>query len=216
MGTHFRNWEVMKKAVTIIDYGVGNTFSVQAALEQLGYEVEVSDQPKKLRNADALILPGVGAFEVAINNLEKRNLIPVLEELVLEERKPILGICLGMQLLATHSEENGHYKGLNWIPGSVKKFTPSQDLRVPHVGWNDVVIHQTAPLFSRLEREPNFYFDHSYHFECDNKDHVAATCSYGGEVVAAVKKENIHGVQFHPEKSQTTGLKLLRGFMNSI
>jgi imidazole glycerol-phosphate synthase subunit HisH len=206
----------MTKNVTIIDYGVGNTLSVQAALEQLNYEVTVSSDEKDLRAADALILPGVGAFEVAIRNLKKNNLVPLLHTLVMEEKKPILGICLGMQLLATTSEENGIHEGLGWIPGTVRKFTPDPSIRVPHVGWNDVTINKTAPLFSRLNGAPNFYFDHSYHFDCADSADIAATCNYGGPIVAAVKRNNIHGVQFHPEKSQVTGLKLLRGFMNAI
>ncbi len=206
----------MKKNIAIIDYGVGNTHSVKEAIECLNYDVIISNDPAKLDKADALILPGVGAFKTAMSNLKKRDLIVPLNEMVLEQKKPLLGICLGMQLFADESEENGIHQGLGWISGSVKRIEDCLNLRVPHVGWNDIEVTNESPLFDRLQNRKNFYFDHSYHFICFDDKTVSAKVNYGKGLVAAVKKNNIHGVQFHPEKSQITGLRLLKGFLNSI
>ena len=202
--------------IVLIDYGVGNTQSVSNAISSLGYKkLKISDNAKLIAEADVLILPGVGAFEECAKNLRDRNLENILNEVVLVKKKPILGICVGMQLLATYSEENGLHKGLNWIEGRVKKLTLPAQYAVPHVGWNDVVPGMVDPLFSRNAVNSNFYFDHSYYFDCDEK-YVAGYCDYGIKVTAAVQDENIFGVQFHPEKSQTSGLKLFRSFFNSI
>jgi glutamine amidotransferase len=205
----------MKLNVTIVDYGVGNVYSISNSLQSLNYAVRVSSKYEELKKADALILPGVGAFEVAMNHLQKNKLIESLTQLVVQEQKPILGICLGMQLMAESSEENGLHKGLGWIEGHVKKLDVPSPLTVPHVGWNNIVIKKNNELFSRLNNNADFYFDHSYHFQC-TPEHRAATCSYGIEVTAAVTKNNIFGVQFHPEKSQVSGLKLFRGFLQSV
>jgi len=208
----------MKKnpLVVIIDYGVGNTYSVANAIRFLGYsKIKVSDQQNDIREADAIILPGVGAFDEAIRNLKSRMLHDILGENVLVMKKPLLGICVGMQLLAEGSEENGWNEGLNWIPGKVRKLELDPSFAVPQVGWNNIVFSSLDPLFTRTPEQPNFYFDHSYHFETTN-DYRIAWCDYGIEVTAAVQKDNIFGVQFHPEKSQTNGLKLFRGFLNSI
>lgn len=201
--------------ITIIDYGIGNTHSVSNALTFLGYKVKVSDKPAVIKDADLLVLPGVGAFEEAIRNLHARHLTESLSEEVLIKKKPLLGICLGMQLLATWSEENGKHTGLNFIPGQVKKLELPESYSVPHVGWNDIQFRDHHQLFSRIENNCHFYFDHSYHFECDSA-WIAATCQYGITVTAAVRKDNIFGVQFHPEKSQTSGLKLFRGLISSL
>jgi imidazole glycerol-phosphate synthase subunit HisH len=206
----------MKKNIAIIDYGVGNTHSVKEALSQLDCSVTITSDPEKLEKADALILPGVGAFEAAMENLHERDLIKPLNEIVVEGEKPILGICLGMQLLADYSEENGYHEGLGWIKGKVVRIEAKNNIRVPHVGWNDVNVVNIEPLFGRIHGEANFYFDHSYHFVPVDESNVAARVNYGDPVVAAVKMNNIHGVQFHPEKSQITGLRLLKGFINSI
>lgn len=205
----------MKLNVTIVDYGVGNVYSISNSLQSLGYDVRVSSNDDELKKADALILPGVGAFEVAMNYLNKRKLIEPLTKLVVEEQKPILGICLGMQLMAESSDENGLHKGLGWIEGHVKKLNVPAPLSVPHVGWNNITIKKNNELFSRLSNNADFYFDHSYYFQCTDQ-YRAATCSYGIDVTAAVTKNNIFGVQFHPEKSQVSGLKLFRGFLNAV
>ena len=205
-----------KPTIVIIDYGIGNTHSVSNAIKYLGYKnIIISDDEKKIQKADALILPGVGAFEECISNLKNRNLDIILNEAVIINKKPILGICVGMQLLATCSEENGLHNGLDWIKGAVKKIIVPKPLAVPHVGWNDVITMNENILFNRNIENSNFYFDHSYNFVCDEK-YIAGYCDYGTRITAAVQKEHIFGVQFHPEKSQTNGLKLFRSFFNSI
>ena len=205
-----------KLTIVIIDYGIGNTHSVSNAIKYLGYNnIIISDDEKKIQKADALILPGVGAFEECISNLKNRKLDIKLNEAVIINKKPILGICVGMQLLATCSEENGLHNGLDWIKGAVKKIIVSKPLAVPHVGWNDVITMNENILFNRNIENSNFYFDHSYHLVCDEK-YIAGYCDYGTRITAAVQRENIFGVQFHPEKSQTNGLKLFRSFFNSI
>jgi len=202
--------------IVIIDYGVGNTHSVSNAIKFLGYhKVSISNQIGAIEKADALILPGVGAFEEAMRNLMSRDLHHLLNEEVLVKKKPILGICVGMQMLATQSEENGIHQGLNWIEGNVKKLEVPKILSVPHVGWNNLTLKKPEIMFARNTDQSNFYFDHSYWFDCHEK-YVAAFCDYGIKVTAAVQHENIFGVQFHPEKSQTNGLKLFRSFFNSI
>jgi glutamine amidotransferase len=208
---------IIQPSIVIIDYGVGNTQSVSNAIKYLGYKkLKISCDFNDIENADALVLPGVGAFEEAIENLKKRNLIEILNNQVIEMKKPILGICVGMQLLATFSEENGMHKGLNWISGGVKKLNLSKEFVVPHVGWNDIIIKSKDPLFTKNADPCNFYFDHSYYFDCDEDKNVIAYCDYGIRVTAAVQKDNIFGVQFHPEKSHNNGLKMFRGFFNSI
>ena len=206
-----------KRPVVVIDYGVGNIFSITNALEHLGYSYMISNKEADIKAASALILPGVGAFKEAMNNLNSLGLIPTLEEAVLIQKKPILGICLGMRILGTSSEENGHYKGLDWIPGKNVLFTEIGNLKIPHVGWNTVNIKRKIPLFSNIleNSQPHYYFDHSYHFVCD-EEFISATCNYGKEVVVAIQKENIFGVQFHPEKSQNSGFRLYRGFFEYV
>jgi glutamine amidotransferase len=205
-----------KPTIVIIDYGIGNTHSVSNAIKFLGYKnLIISDDEKIIQKADALILPGVGAFEECITNLKHRKLDIILNEAVIVNKKPILGICVGMQLLATNSEENGFHIGLDWIKGTVKKINAPKPLAVPHVGWNDVQATNKNILLERNDINSNFYFDHSYHFVCDEK-YIAGHCNYGTRITAAVQRENIFGVQFHPEKSQNNGLKLFRSFFNSI
>ena len=206
----------LKQNIVIVDYGVGNTNSVLNAIKYLGYnKVTISDRKDIIEKADAIILPGVGAFEEAINNLKERKLDILLNEEVLVKKKPILGICVGMQLMATLSKENGIHKGLNWIEGEVKNLQLPKKYAVPHVGWNDVKVKKSEPLFDRNQESSHFYFDHSYYFDCDPK-YLVAYCDYHIKVAAAIQKDNIFGVQFHPEKSQTNGLKLFRDFFNSI
>lgn len=203
-------------SIVIVDYGVGNTCSVSNAISALGYrKVKISDAETDILNADALILPGVGAFAACAKSLRDRHLDVILNEAVLVRKKNILGICVGMQLMSTASEENGIHAGLNWIPGRVIKLELPANYAVPHVGWNDVGLSRQDILFSRISGSPNFYFDHSYHYLCDPV-FVTAECDYGIPVTAAICKDNIHGVQFHPEKSQKNGLRLFRGFFSAI
>lgn len=204
-----------KNKILIIDYGVGNHQSVINALNSLGYDFLVSNKKEHILNSDIYIFPGVGAFNEAMKNLNNLGLVELLKKQILEKKKPILGICLGFQLLADYSEENGFHKGLGFVKGGVVKFKSKKGLRIPHVGWNTIEIIKKNPLFSKLEKFPSFYFDHSYYLECDSS-YVSAKCFYGRDVVAAVQKDNIFGVQFHPEKSQNNGLKLFRSFLNSL
>lgn len=151
----------------------------------------------------------------AMKNLNERGIIGPLTHEVLHNKKPILGICLGMQMMAESSDEGGLHKCLGWIEGRVVKLTPGNNFRVPHVGWNTVHIHARDPLFTKVVEGANFYFDHSYQLECDDR-YVIGSCSYGGQVTAAVRKNNIFGVQFHPEKSQNNGLRIFRAFLNIL
>lgn len=201
--------------IAIIDYDLGNTASVGSALALLGYHFKISRQKEILEAADCLILPGVGAFNEAMAKLNEYGLIPILNQLVLEKKRPIIGICLGMQLLATDSYENGYTKGFNWIEGSVVKLNHSSGVKIPHVGWNDISFNP-APMFARLPVNPDFYFDHSYHFRAVDSSVVKATAQYGDSLVAVIKKEHIIGIQFHPEKSSRNGLKLLRGILEEV
>ena len=205
-----------KLKIVIVDYNLGNTYSVANIIQYLGYNVEISSTTLKIENADVLILPGVGAFELAINNIKEKRLDLILGEEILNKKKPILGICVGMQLLANSSEEKGIHQGLGWIEGNVKKIISLNDNKIPHVGWNDIEYNKSSILYSKLGENNNFYFDHAYHFQCDLQ-YRSSFCQYAGqEITASVQKDNIFGVQFHPEKSQTTGMKLFRSFFESI
>ena len=200
--------------VGIINYGMGNIQSVANALRFLGYHPAISSSVDVLRKADAIIVPGVGAFGEAMHNLEKLRLIDFLEEDVLKLRKPFLGICLGMQLLARRSEEQGSHDGLGWIDAEIVQIPHETSLRVPHVGWNQLSIRQKEPLFARLVAHRHYYFDHSFYMRCHDESAIVATCDYGSDMVVAIRKDHIFAVQFHPEKSQSAGLKLLRNFLN--
>lgn len=205
----------MNHNILIIDYGVGNHQSIENALEFLGYNFLVSGQKEDILKSEAYILPGVGAFGEAMKNLSRLDIIDCLSEQVLSRKKPILGICLGMQILAKDSTEGGFHEGLGWIDGHMIKLESSKSFRVPHVGWNTLHIIKKEPLFLKTQENAHFYFDHSYHFVCDIP-YVCATSWYGIDIVAAVQKDNIFGVQFHPEKSQVVGLKLFRCFLNYL
>ncbi len=197
--------------ITIINYGMGNLGSIKNMMKKIGVDSIITNRKDDIATADKLILPGVGAFDKAMVNLEKLGLITLLNKKVLEDKVPILGICLGMQLLAKTSEE-GIKKGLGWIDGNVLKFNLDKTLKVPHMGWNRVYPKKESVLFKNMYPEPRFYFVHTYYFKCNNKEDILATTVYGGEFVSAVNKENIFGVQFHPEKSHKFGMKLLENF----
>jgi glutamine amidotransferase len=196
--------------ITIVDYGMGNLRSVYNALDLLGAEVRISSQPADILTADQLILPGVGAFGLAMENLHQRGLIDPLNEKVLHQHTPILAICLGMELLAEDSNEHGFHQGLGWLPGHIRLFEGIGDLRIPHVGWNEVIMQRKSPL---MNGDNEFYFVHSYHFMTDDDSIVVGTADYGRPFVAAVHRDNIFGTQFHPEKSQEAGLRLLHNFI---
>ena len=200
-------------SIVIVDYGVGNIFSVNKALNKIGYnQVKVSRNKLDIKKADYLILPGVGAFNHCINNLKKYNLIDILNEMVLGNSKPILGICVGMQLMASFSEENGLHQGLGWIPGKVVKLKLSSNKAIPHVGWNNISIKRYKNLFENIQNPLHFYFDHSYQYLC-KESYIVATCEYEINITSVINLKNIYGVQFHPEKSQKNGLKLFRSFL---
>ena len=194
--------------VAIIDYGAGNLFSVKNALDYLGIDNKITNNADDLRNADRLILPGVGAFPDAMRMLKETGLVNVIKEET--EKKPLLGICLGMQMLFEKGYEFGETEGLGFIKGKVELMTPP-DLLIPQIGWNRLIMNEKCPLLHGLGDDPYVYFVHSYAAVCDSKN-VAAYTDYGGNVTACVFKKNVYGCQFHPEKSGETGLKILRNF----
>lgn len=204
------------KKIVIIDYGMGNIQSVANALSFLGYRAILSRDHAVLDQADGYILPGVGAFGGAMANLQKHDLIAVLEKNVLICKKPLLGICLGMQLLAKSSTEMGFHKGLGWIDATIEELIVTPTLCVPHVGWNSIEVLQELPLFKAIPSDTHFYFDHSFHMKCHDTTLQSSVTLYGELVTASIQKENIFATQFHPEKSQTAGLKLLRNFLNFV
>jgi imidazole glycerol-phosphate synthase subunit HisH len=193
----------------IIDYGMGNVASVEKALRFLKIESVLSNDPEIIRAAAVIVLPGVGAFAQGMQNLREANLIPVLHEEVMLKKKPFLGFCLGMQLLATEGTETQACAGLGWINGTVKKMNPP-GLPVPHLGWNNITLSRPSEIIT--EDNADYYFIHSYHFDVDDKNNVLATVDYGQPYVAVIEHENIFATQFHPEKSQTAGLNILTRF----
>lgn len=194
--------------IAIVDYGMGNLRSVQKAFEYVGSNALITDKAGDLQVASHIVLPGVGAFKDAINALDRSGLSDILKSEI-AKGKPFLGICLGMQMLFDKSYEDGEYQGLGLIHGEVKRF--EVDLKIPHIGWNELIIKKRTPLFDGID-DRNFYFVHSYHASgCLEKD-VETSCVYGYEFTASVNKDNVWGVQFHPEKSGDTGLKLLTNF----
>lgn len=199
--------------ITIIDYKLGNTGSIINMLKRSGHKAVVSSDPDVIAKAEKLILPGVGHFGVAMEQLEQRGLIDALNHKVLKEKTPILGICLGMQLMADFSEE-GNCKGLSWINARIERFKlqVNSALKVPHMGWNDVQAKKQHPILTGLEQDSRFYFVHSYHAMCTDQDNVLLETTHGYPFTAAFTKENITGVQFHPEKSHRFGMTLLKNF----
>ncbi|EYU14234.1 imidazole glycerol phosphate synthase subunit HisH [Photorhabdus aegyptia] len=200
--------------IRIVDYGVGNIQAFMNMFKRLGVLAERAHSAVDLQDATHLILPGVGAFDHAMEMFNKSGMRPALEELVLSKRLPILGICVGMQMLAGRSDE-GKLKGLNWIPGQVCSFASNPQAAsfpMPHMGWNDLTVKSGSSLFKNLESSPRFYFLHSYYFECENPSHVAASANYGFDFDCVISSGNIHGVQCHPEKSHRFGAQLLKNF----
>ncbi|OEF97841.1 imidazole glycerol phosphate synthase subunit HisH [Desulfuribacillus alkaliarsenatis] len=196
--------------IAVIDYGMGNLRSVTKALEKLGYEPQIVDKPGQLKDANGVILPGVGAFGDAMENLQTQNFIPAIKEFI-NTGKPFLGICLGMQLLFDSSNEMGEHQGLGLIPGKVVRF--QGNFKVPQMGWNQLQLHDDNHyIFNNISTGGHVYFVHSYHAKVDNPDHVLATTDYHSDVTAIVGRDNIVGMQFHPEKSSEVGLQLLRNF----
>ena len=202
--------------IAIIDYGMGNVRSVYNAFDFIGEDVLITADPRKIANASRIVLPGVGAFGKAIDHLNKAGLVDILNKEVLEKGKPFLGICLGMQLLASDSSEHGFTKGLGLIPGHVRLFDlPDSNFKLPHMGWNDISLHRHHCFFNNLkEGQFSFYFVHSYHFIAEKQKDVLASCEYGANFCAVLAKENIIATQFHPEKSQDNGIQLLENFVN--
>jgi len=213
------------KLVSIIDYGCGNIRSVfnafNAIREKKNIKVLVTSEEKEIRRANYLVLPGVGSFESCIKGLKKSNLLDIITQKVKDDYVPFLGICVGMQMLATHSFENGKYEGLNWIKGEVKKVQrTSERLKIPHMGWNNLEIKKETAFIKKLKTKLEFekvsaYFVHSYNFLTKNEDNKIMTVNYGQEITAMVSENNIVGTQFHPEKSNFFGLIFLETFLES-
>jgi glutamine amidotransferase len=202
--------------IVIIDYGMGNLFSVKKRLDRIGTTNTITSNPTDVLTAEKIILPGVGHFKKAVQNLQERQLWDALNEAVLDKQIPILGICLGMQLMAKSSEE-GHANGFGWFDAEVKKFRINNSVKykVPHMGWNQVNLLKNSLLFRNIDTQNCFYFVHSYHFECANKEDILNETIYEYSFVSAVEKNNIFGVQFHPEKSHDAGELLLENFVKS-
>lgn len=200
--------------ITIIDYGVGNIRAFVNVYKQLNIPVKIAKNERDLEDATRLILPGVGAFDHAMGKLLNSGMLDRINELVLKQEVPVMGICVGMQMLASSSEE-GCQPGLDWIKGVVKRFDTSklrQTTQLPHMGWNNVVSMNDNKLFDNLSSEAKFYFLHSYYFGCDKIETAIASTDYGGQFICAVNHKNIYGVQFHPEKSHHYGAQLLKNF----
>lgn len=200
--------------ITIIDYGLGNIRAFQNVYERLSIPVKVARDPGELENATKIILPGVGSFDYAMSQLNKSGMREVLERRVLDDKIPVMGICVGMQMLADSSDE-GSEPGLGWIKGRVRKFESNLipfKSRLPHMGWNTVTPKNGVDLFSGVEDRARFYFLHSYYFECESESQVICKTDYGLTYASAVNKQNVYGIQFHPEKSHYNGVRLLNNF----
>lgn len=202
--------------LAIVDYGMGNTHSILGVLKHLGIsEITVTDSYEELSNADKLILPGVGSFAKAMKEIANRKLDKCLKNIVLEQKKPILGICLGMQIMSESSTEDGYTKGLGFVKTKVDKFK-NLSLPIPHVGFNQVILPvSSSKLYKGFNTLPDFYFTHSYRMQGEDVMSTAL-CNYGEPFMASFEKENMVGVQFHPELSQNNGLRLIRNFLNEF
>ena len=199
--------------ITIIDYGMGNLGSISNMFKRIGVACEITGDKQKIADAEKILLPVVGAFDAAMQRINDGGFKELLDKKALEEKVPVLGICLGMQLL-TNSSEEGQLPGLGWIPAKTTRFSFPKDsnLKVPHMGWNEVVVKQSSPLIEDLPAEPRFYFVHSYYVTAGDNAHVLANTTHGVEFNSIIQKGNIYGAQFHPEKSHKFGMKLLENF----
>lgn len=202
--------------IAIIDYGVGNLRSVEKAFEFIGSKAEITSDRDLILNADAVVLPGVGAFADAMGRLGKAGMVEVVKQVV-RQNKPFLGICLGMQLLFDYSEEGGeNVAGLGLLKGAIKLLPQDMNLKVPHMGWNSIITDTQCPLFKNLPKKPYVYFVHSYYLTAEKKEDVIATTGYGIEFDVAVGSGNIYATQFHPEKSGDVGLQILKNWVSLI
>ena len=200
--------------IGIVDYGMGNLMSVFNAFEYIGAKVKICHTPEDLKSVDKIILPGVGAIAQCINKLNESGFTEALNNEVLKNAKPTLGICLGMQVMAIKSYEGGEHKCLGWFDAEVVKINPvNNNMKVPNIGWNTIQFDQNTSLFFNLPKNPDFYFVHSYQLKPKNSNELVASYEYGEKVTAAILKDNIFATQFHPEKSQDLGLKLLDNFL---
>lgn len=202
----------MKKFVCILDYGSGNVRSVFNIFKKLLDDVLISNKQEDIKKSTHLILPGVGAFGASMEKIQKLIPLKIVEDCVFVDKKPFLGICVGMQVLADIGYEFGEHKGLGWISGNVRKLEADQ-LPLPHIGWNDIKVLKSSPIAEGLKQN-DFYFVHSFVFEAKDKENIIGVANYGEEFVAIVSKNNIYGVQFHPEKSQKSGMRLLNNFLS--
>jgi len=196
--------------IAIIDYGMGNLYSVEKALIKLGADASITSDPQIIAAADHVVLPGVGAFGDCMRNLEQSGLVPIIHK-VIADGVPFLGICLGLQLLFDGSEEDPGVAGLGIFSGMVRKII-APGLKIPHMGWNSIRIERQSPLFEQLQPNPYVYFVHSYHAVPNDPELITAVTDYGGPVTAAVGRGNVQAVQFHPEKSSSVGMQILKGF----
>ena len=201
--------------IVIIDYGMGNLFSIQSAIHYLGAESTISSDPSIISNAKKLVLPGVGSFHQAMTNLSENHLVEVIKESVNKRQVPILGICLGMQLLGLSSTEDGLSDGFGFIDCLIERFSDNTypNIKIPHVGFNTVSTIRKSKLFDGLDSQVDFYFTHSYRMSFTNQPDAVGICSHGELFIAALEREHICGTQFHPEKSQTNGLLLLKNYL---
>ena len=203
--------------VAIINYGMGNLGSVRKAFEDIGAEVLVANHPEVICNANRIVLPGVGAFGEGMDRLHDAGWIEVLQEVVIQQGRPLLGICLGMQMLATEGYEGGLTRGLNFVPGKVLRIDSlGCSLRIPHVGWNEVRYRIQDVLFNGIPDDSDFYFVHSFAFVPEFDNHLLATVPYGFEIPAVIRNNNVFGCQFHPEKSSKAGRQLLTNFLRYV
>lgn len=199
--------------ITIVDYGMGNLSSILNMFKRIGADAEITGDEEKINRASKILLPGVGAFDAAMDRIESKNLYDLLSRKALHDKVPVLGICLGMQLLSKDSEE-GSKKGFGWIDANTRKFRFNKEakLKIPHMGWNEVSAKRESGLTANFEDDARFYFVHSYHVVANNQADVVMTSFYGYEFVAVIQRDNIFGAQFHPEKSHRFGMKLLSNF----